>query len=181
MTSKTKGPANILIELLGATGRLDRQAFSRLYRLTSPKLYGVALRILKNETSAQDCLQESFISVWRQAGSYRSDRAAPMTWLTTIVRNRAIDILRKQPHDEVSTEAESELASTTRQLDTAIDRLSIHKCLAELKPDQRDCMLLAYYEGLTHPELAEQLHLPLGTIKTWIRRGLEQLRQCLQR
>ncbi|MGD8926685.1 MAG: sigma-70 family RNA polymerase sigma factor [Thioalkalispiraceae bacterium] len=171
---------NLLIELLGATGRQDKKAFSRLYRLTSPKLYAVALRILKNEANAQDCLQEAFVSVWRQAGSYRPERSAPMTWLTTIIRNRAIDILRKQPLDALSMEVEARLADMVERPDSSIDRMSIDKCLAELNPQQRDCVLQAYYEGLTHPELAEYMQLPLGTVKTWIRRALQQLRRCLQ-
>lgn len=170
-----------LIELLSATGRRDKLAFSRLYQLTSPKLYAVALRILREEAGAQDCLQEAFISVWRQAASYQPDRAAPMTWLTTIVRNRAIDYLRKQPQGVQNPEMESMPSSTRGQVDMTIDRLAIMKCLAELNPEQRDCVLQAYYAGLTHPELAEHKQLPLGTVKTWIRRALDQLRRCLQR
>jgi len=171
----------ILVELLAATGRGDKKAFSRLYRLTSPKLYAVALRILKDESSGQDCLQDGFISVWRQAGTYQSQYAAPMTWLTTIIRNRAIDTLRKRSHDAFSVDAEYALANAQGPHEDHIDRLTFTKCLAELKPEQSDCVIRAYYEGLTHAELAEHLQLPLGTIKTWIRRGLQQLRQCLEK
>ncbi len=181
MTRKTDNLSNVLIELLSAIGRHDKQAFSRLYQLTSPKLYAVALRILKDEASAQDCLQEGFLSVWRQAASYQPDRAAPMTWLTTIIRHRAIDLLRKQPHDGLKAEVEATLATTLGRVDDTINTLAMTKCLAELNPEQRDCVLLAYYAGLTHPELAEQKQLPLGTVKTWIRHALDLLRQCLQR
>lgn len=170
-----------LIDLLSATGRHDKAAFSRLYQLTSPKLYAVALRILRDEAGAQDCLQEAFISVWRQAASYQSERAAPMTWLTTIVRNRAIDLLRKLPQGGYKPEPESMPVPAQGPVDMTIDRLAIMKCLAELNPEQRDCVLQAYYAGLTHPELAERKQLPLGTVKTWIRRALDQLRRCLQR
>lgn len=181
MTSKFHDLGEILSDLLVATGRHDKQAFSRLYHLTSPKLYAVALRILKEEGSAQDCLQESFLSVWRHAASYRPERAAPMTWLTTLIRNRAIDLLRKQPQDALKVDIETMLATLPDQVHEATDKLAIDKCLAELDPAHRDCVLQAYYEGLTHKELAQQRRLPLGTVKTWIRRALEQLRQCLQR
>ena len=102
-----------------------------------------------------------------------------MTWLTTIVRNRAIDMLRKQPWDAFTTETEKALAGA-QGYDDPVNRLSINKCLAQLQAQQRDCLLRSYYEGLTHPELAEFLQVPVGTVKTWIRRGLEQLRRCLQ-
>ena len=170
-----------LIELLAATGRGEKRAFARLYRLTSPKLYAVALRILKDESSAQDCLQDGFLSVWRQAANYQSQYAAPMTWLTTIIRNRAIDLLRKRAHDAFSVDAEYALANAQGPQEDQIDRLTVAKCLAELKPEQRDCVIRAYFEGLTHAELAEDMQVPLGTIKTWIRRGLQQLRQCLEK
>lgn len=171
--------SRILDELLAATARGDRQAFSRLYRLTSPKLYAVALRILKTEGAAQDCLQETCLSVWRQAASYRRGKGAPMTWLVTIVRNRALDMLRRQRHELRAENVELDMLIAP---DTAVsfDRMAIDKCLHTLKQDQRDCIVLAYYEGLTHPELAARLDRPVGTIKTWIRRGLERLRQCLQ-
>ncbi|HID48298.1 MAG TPA: sigma-70 family RNA polymerase sigma factor [Chromatiales bacterium] len=169
----------ILTELLAATARGDKPAYSRLYRLTSPKLYAVALRILKTEGPAQDCLQEAFLSVWRQAAGYQRGKAAPMTWLVTIVRNRALDMLRRQRHELLVENVEMDLLIAP---DTAVpfDRMAIDKCLHTLKQDQRDCIMLAYFAGLTHPELAERLDRPVGTIKTWIRRGLERLRQCLQ-
>ena len=180
LTGKTNNPTEVLIELLRATGRHDRQAFSRLYRLTSPKLYAVAIRILKNEQSAQDCIQDSYLSVWQHAAAYQSGRAAPMTWMTTIVRNRAIDLLRKQPLDPLKTEVEARLVLAMGEADNHINDMAISQCLEELRPEYRECVLQAYYAGLTNQELAEEKDLPLGTVKTWIRRALEQLRQCLQ-
>jgi RNA polymerase sigma-70 factor (ECF subfamily) len=168
----------ILIRLLAATAEGDKNAFSRLYRLTSPKLYAIALRILKTEGHAQECLQEAYLSVWRQAATYQQGKAAPMTWLVTIVRNRALDMLRRQRHELRREEVELDLLSDTPS--EQVDSLAIEKCLQRLRADQRECVLLAYYEGLTHPELADRLSHPIGTIKTWIRRGLEQLRQCLE-
>jgi len=169
----------ILADLLAATANGDKAAYSRFYRLTSPKLYAVALRILKQEALAQDCLQDAYLSVWRQAAAYQKGRAAPMTWLVTIVRNRAIDILRKQRHSSQSDDAELEMLAAPGCSDALIDRLALEKCLEALQPKQRHCLTLAYYEGLTHPELSQRLTTPIGTIKTWIRRGLEQIRQCL--
>ena len=169
----------ILIRLLAATAEGDKSAFSRLYRLTSPKLYAIALRILKTEGQAQECLQEAYLSVWRQAATYQEGKAAPMTWLVTIVRNRALDMLRRQRHEMRREEIELDMLGAP-QSDNAVDNLAVEKCLQQLRADQRECLQLAYFEGLTHPELAEQLNHPIGTIKTWIRRGLEQLRQCLE-
>ena len=170
---------SILLHLLAATADGDKNAFSRLYRLTSPKLYAIALRILKTESHAQECLQDSYLSVWRQAATYQHGKAAPMTWLVTIVRNRALDLLRRQRHDLRREDLELDLLSTSANEDV-VDNLAVEKCLRLLRSDQRECLQLAYYEGLTHPELAERLSHPIGTIKTWIRRGLEQLRQCLE-
>ena len=169
----------ILIRLLAATAEGDKNAFSRLYRLTSPKLYAIALRILKIEGQAQECLQEAYLSVWRQAATYQEGKAAPMTWLVTIVRNRALDMLRRQRHELRREEVELDMLSAPPSGES-VDSLAIEKCLQLLREDQRQCLQLAYYEGLTHPELADRLSHPIGTIKTWIRRGLEQLRQCLE-
>jgi RNA polymerase sigma-70 factor (ECF subfamily) len=169
----------MLIRLLAATAEGDKNAFSRLYRLTSPKLYAIAVRILKTEGQAQECLQEAYLSVWRQAATYQQGKAAPMTWLVTIVRNRALDMLRRQRHDLRREEIEVDMLSAPPTANT-IDRLAIEKCMRGLRADQRECLQLAYFEGLTHPELADRLSHPIGTIKTWIRRGLEQLRQCLE-
>ncbi len=168
-----------LIRLLAATAEGDKNAFSRLYRITSPKLYAIAVRILKTEGQAQECLQEAYLSVWRQAATYQEGKAAPMTWLVTIVRNRALDMLRRQRHELRRDEIEVDMLSAPSSGST-VDRLAIEKCLQALRADQRECLQLAYFEGLTHPELADRLSHPIGTIKTWIRRGLEQLRQCLE-
>ena len=174
-----------VVELLGRTARGDDKAFARLYRLTAPKLYASALRILKYEDQAQECLQEAFLSIWRHAGRYRRDKAAPTTWMTTIVRNRALDMLRRvHPEESLREPAALELlldadpeASKLPYDDSG--RL-LEKCLEQLRDEQRFALELAYYEGLTHPELAAKLDVPLGTVKTWLRRGLERLRNCLK-
>lgn len=177
-----------LAELLSACASGDETAFARLYRLTSANLYSVALRILMQEEQAQECLQDAYINIWRRAGSYDAERAAPTTWLVSIVRNRALDLLR-QRRPEVGVEDQSALensieaglegrASAGMGEDTDFSR-GLEHCLETLQSHQRECLQLAYYEGLTHPELASRLQAPLGSVKTWIRRGLLQLRECL--
>ncbi len=180
MSRPTDTRTTLLVELLAATADGDKTAFARLYRLTSPKLFAIALRILKQETRAQECLQESYLSVWRQAAIYQPGKASPMTWLVTITRNRAIDLLRKQRSQPITEGAEIETFCSPGNPVSLTDQMAMQKCLDELKEAQQDCIRLAYFEGLTHPELAERLKLPVGTIKTWIRRGLQQLRQCLE-
>lgn len=177
-----------LAALLTACAAGDHSAFARLYQLTSPNLYAVTLRILKQEERAQECLQDAYINVWRRADAYDATKSAPMTWLVSIVRNRALDLLR-QRRPEVHLDEQAELENsvsaglegrTDRSMgeDSDFSRALAH-CLAALQAQQRVCVELAYYEGLTHPELAARLQAPLGSVKTWIRRGLMQLRDCL--
>ncbi|MES9944493.1 sigma-70 family RNA polymerase sigma factor [Candidatus Thiodiazotropha sp. CDECU1] len=171
--------------LLAACALNDRKAFSRLYSITSAKLYGVVLRILNREDLAQDCLQDAYIKVWNNAGNYRSHLAAPLTWMSAIARNQALDLLRKRKREIT----ESDDKGFPEQVDDnplPLDGLSqsddgrrLEKCLQALKEQQRQVIALAYFKGLTHDELAAYTETPLGTIKTWIRRGLDQLRRCL--
>ncbi len=173
-----------LFDLLARTALGDQGAFAELYRLTSPKLFAVAIRILKHEERAEECLQEAFVNIWRQAGTYNADKSAPMTWMTTVVRNRALDLLRQRRPEMQADDPQviENIEDNTVRTDAVAfggesERLA--RCLDELKVEQRRCLLLAYYEGHTHPELAARLEVPVGTVKTWIRRGLQQLRQCL--
>jgi len=175
-----------LQELLAASALRDRQAFARLYEMTSAKLYAVVLRILSRDEWAQDCLQEAYIKVWNRADSYRPYLASPMTWMTTIARNQALDLLRRRHREvrESETEAfpeevDQQLLPPDRLQQTAEGQL-LQRCLEQLKSQQRQVIALAYFKGLTHDELAAQTNTPLGTVKTWIRRGLEQLKRCLE-
>ncbi len=175
-----------LRELLATCALHDTQAFSRLYEMTSAKLYGVILRIFIMEEWAQDCLQEAYIKVWNRADSYKPHLASPMTWLGTIARNQAFDLLRRR-HKEVR---ESDTNTFPEEVDQELlpqDKLQqtdegrrLNRCLAQLKEQQRQVIALAYFKGLTHDELAARTDTPLGTVKTWIRRGLEQLKRCLE-
>jgi len=171
--------------LLGACARRDRDAFARLYRATSPKLFGVALRILKREDWAEEVLQDAYVSIWNHAGGYAAGLSAPMTWMTSIVRNRCLDQLRK-PRVEVS-DADGEIAEATASdfegplalLERSAEARAIAACLKSLEPRQRQTIALAFFEGLSHSELAARMREPLGTVKTWVRRGLIRLKECL--
>ncbi|MEW8535706.1 MAG: sigma-70 family RNA polymerase sigma factor [Candidatus Thiodiazotropha endolucinida] len=175
-----------LKELLAACALNDRSAFARLYQLTSPKLYGVVLHILNREATAQECLQDTYIKIWNNAESYRTHLAAPMTWMTTIARNQALDHLRRCQREVM----ESDGYSFIEQIDTqplplefcshSKEKTQLMACLDQLNENQRQMISLAYFRGLTHSELASRTNTPIGTVKTQIRRGLEQLRGCLE-
>jgi RNA polymerase sigma-70 factor (ECF subfamily) len=180
-----------LAELLARTALADQRAFSDLYRETSAHLYGVALRILRDATAAEEVLQEAYVSVWHHAASYAPSLSQPLTWLTAIVRNRCLDQKRRRELDTVTlTAAEAdepdlELPDTGRTpaelLLAGADAQSVRECVERLEGGSRQAIALAFFQGLSHGELAAHLEQPLGTVKSWVRRGLERLRQCLDR
>jgi RNA polymerase sigma factor (sigma-70 family) len=174
---------------LAAIAKKDAQAFRLLYDATSPKLFGFVLRILIKHEWAEEVLQESFISVWNNAANYQPHLAAPMTWMTTIVRNKAFDMLRRID-DVIEIDADNFDKDVMDALEspdpTPIEALQLTdgakvlaRCFARLEGLHRQAIALAFYHDLSHNEVAEQLKLPIGTVKTWIRRGLERLRLCL--
>ena len=174
-----------LAELLAACGRKDEQAFARLYRSASPKLFAAAIRILRRRDWAEEVLQDSFVSIWNHAANYTQWKSAPMTWMTSIVRNRALDLLRR-PVVEVSSDMEAIMelreSGNPGPLELALasaDAARLATCLKTLEARQRQSIMLAFFHGLTHSELASHLGQPLGSVKTWIRRGLQQLKACL--
>lgn len=174
---------------LGAIALHDARALRLLYDATSSKLFGFALRILNKKELAEEALQESFVSIWNSAGSYQSQLAAPMTWMATIVRNKAFDILRRsednvemdadQFDQEVMNALQDNQATPIEALQMSDDAKGLAHCMAALEGMHRQVMALAYYHDLSHSEVAQQLALPVGTVKTWIRRSLERLRLCL--
>jgi RNA polymerase sigma-70 factor, ECF subfamily len=178
-----------LQQLLARTALGDRAAFRQLYEASAPRLLGVALRLLNRRDQAEDVLQEAYVSVWHQAGGYTAAVSAPMTWLTAIVRNRALDLLRSEARHptEVLDEAEDgahrqlpdDRPNPLGLLEQAASALQIRGCLASIDGPQKQCLALAYYHGLSHSELAAQLGSPVGSVKVWLRRGLELLRRCL--
>jgi RNA polymerase sigma-70 factor (ECF subfamily) len=174
----------LLENLLEACARGDQGAFARLYQVTAPKLFGVAVRMLRREDWAEEVLQDAYVSIWNHAGSYSAGLSAPMTWMTSIVRNRCLDWLRKPnpvaPDEELVKELESDNPGPLARLEQARDTAALGRCLRGLDARQRQAIALAFYEGLSHAELARHLRQPLGTVKTWVRRGLARLRACLE-
>ncbi len=175
-----------------ASSTPDSQAALReLYDLTSGKLYGVAMRVLGNRDWAEDVLQEAFLNIWRIAGDYRVALSPPMAWMGVIVRSRALDFRRRRASDRADASVElddmlndtlaSDDANPMDTTDASEQAWALHECLRKLENKQREVVSLAYLRDLSHGELAQQLQLPLGTVKTWIRRGLDQLRGCMAR
>ena len=187
MPSDSKGDATSLGELLSAIAAHDRSAFAPLYQATSAKLFGVALRILRNRQQAEEVLQEAYIRIWRHAADYRPEKGTPMTWMITIARNRALDRRRQQKPELLLDEAvardetaDPEPSPLARAISNEAGR-ALAACLEKLGADQRSCITLAYQEGYTHSELSARLDTPLGTVKSWIHRGLRHLKECLER
>ncbi|NJM43626.1 MAG: sigma-70 family RNA polymerase sigma factor [Brachymonas sp.] len=169
----------------------DANALRQLYDATSRKLFAIAMRVVGNVEHAEDVLQESFLTIWRVAGDYRAPLSPPMVWLGVIVRSRGLDFLRRraseralagQPIDDMLAETLPDDGDTPMQLQEASEQAwALHECLRQIEPKQRQVVTMAYYRDLSHSELAEQLKLPLGTVKSWMRRSLEQLRICMNR
>jgi len=185
-----------LSQLLARTGLGDRAAFARLYERSSGHLFGVVLRIQRDRTLAEDLLQEIYVSVWKAAASFDAARSQPLTWLTSIARNRAIDSLRRaqtQPRLESTTRDEDDERPDAvdvmaddgpgplELLGRASDARELTHCMERLTPPQRQSVALAFFDGLSHAEVAEQLREPLGTVKSWVRRALMTLKGCLER
>ncbi len=176
------------IKLLSATALGDRKAFQNLYQETSAQLYAIGLNMLKDKSLAEDALQETYINVWHNASEYRNTRGTVLTWMIGIIRYRALDILRakntrmqkdrlqKEEFDEAITKQDGpEMEwSNDRQ------RVRLDDCLDELEKPQADAISLAYFKGYTHREICQHMLSPLGSVKSWIRRGLQRLRRCLE-
>ena len=175
----TPQPDRELMELLDRIAAQEDSALKRLYERTSSPLFGLALRIVRNRDVAEDVLQEAFLSIWRGAGNYRASLSPPMAWMGLIVRDRAD--LMNELDDELAQTLEGDSPNPMDTADASEQSFALHHCLGKLDHKQREVVSLAYLRDQSHGELAEQLKLPLGTVKTWIRRGLEQLRTCMAR
>lgn len=175
-----------LAHLVARVALGDQKAYRRLYDATSAKLFSVAIRILRNQGRAEEVLQDAFINVWNSAGSYNVSLSSPMTWLITIVRNRSLDYIRRIDRGEVELDEdlaallESDTPGPQQLLLRSEDAAALNLCLGRLDAGPRQAITFAYFQGLSHSELAKNLQVPIGTVKTWIRRGLEKLRHCLQ-
>jgi RNA polymerase sigma-70 factor (ECF subfamily) len=174
-----------------AAGKRDAAAFRALYDASSSKLFGFALRILHKRELAEEVLQESFVAIWNNAANYQGHLAAPMTWMATIVRNKAFDHLRRsdaaveidadQFDGEVMNALQDPQATPIEALQMSGDAKALAWCMSALEGAHRQVVALAYFHDLSHSEVAAQMKLPIGTVKTWIRRSLDKLRVCLAR
>ena len=184
-----------LARLLARTGLGDRAAFAMLYEQSSAHLLGVVLRINRDRAQAEDILQEVYVNVWRAAQSFDAAQSQPLTWLTSIARNRAIDSLRRsqtrpQFHTTSATtlDEESDVYDTVADdapgpldlLSRASDARALDSCMQTLSAQQRQSVALAFFDGLSHAEVAAHMRQPMGTVKSWVRRALLALKGCLE-
>lgn len=172
-----------LESLIARVAMADRKSFDALYLEASPKLFAVSMRILRDRAMAEDALQEVFIKIWQRAGSYRAGQQAPMAWLITIARNHAIDVIRanKRVHDDLDDhhDLKSGEPSPEQASIASSERDRIDNCLEELEPQKAEAVVSAYVEGYSYQELADRYSIPLNTMRTWLRRSLMSLKDCL--
>jgi RNA polymerase sigma factor (sigma-70 family) len=182
-----------LSRLLARAGLGDRAAFATLYERTSSHLLGVVMRINRDRAQAEDILQEVYVNVWRAAQGFDAAQSQPLTWLTSIARNRAIDSLRRaqtQPQVKPNLSAddeESDVYDTVADdapgpldlLSRASEARALADCMGTLSAQQRQSVALAFFDGLSHAEVAQNMRQPLGTVKSWVRRALLALKSCL--
>jgi RNA polymerase sigma factor (sigma-70 family) len=179
--------ARALAELLQKIARGDQPALTELYNLTSAKLFGVCLRICEERGEAEEVLQETYVTVWRRAGTYDPAKAAAITWLVAVARNKALDRRRTGKVRQLSAPLDEAVAvsdgapSAQSMIEDAQQRDGLMHCLEELDGNQRDSIRSAFLDGLTYEDLAHRRDVPLGTMKSWIRRGLKKLKGCLER
>jgi RNA polymerase sigma-70 factor (ECF subfamily) len=180
-TSVTESPL-LLQELLRRTAAGDAAAFALLYKHTAGKLFAVAIRIAGRGEVAEDALQECFVLVWRRAGEFDPARGAAMSWLLAIIRNCTIDRLRRRkvrPEGHAAPEEALARLAAPDSAGQAAELRALRHCLGELEERPRQAVLLAYLYGLSREELAARLAVPIGTVKSWLRRSLDRLRRCL--
>lgn len=183
-------PMPDLDHLLTATAAGDEKAFQELYKSAAPQLLAIARRMLGDPSQAEDVLQQTMITAWNSAGEYDPQRAAATTWLTSIIRNNAIDHIRRHGrreavmsddrHDILATLGQDADAGPDEPLSQKVEQRILH-CFGKINREHAGCIQLAYLDGLTFPEIAEQVQRSLGTVKSWVRRGMQKLRECIER
>ncbi len=185
ISSSTTLDNSSLEHLLARSALRDQNAFETLYKLTSPKLLGLAIQLLKSKDRAEEALQEAFVKIWYNAAHFHAEKGSAMAWMSSIVRYRALDMLRSEK--KISTiqnneiELDKHISDTlkTNQIEQDKELEYLLECLEELQAQQKKSILMAFYDGNTHQELSTRLQVPLGTIKSWIRRGLDKVKRCL--
>ncbi|MBX2804399.1 MAG: sigma-70 family RNA polymerase sigma factor [Hyphomicrobiales bacterium] len=165
----------------------DQGAMSEVYKATSGRLYALLTQMLPTHGDADEVLQEAYLTVWRRAQTFAPGQGSPMTWLITITRNKAIDRLRSEKHarrtgtlDELTEEPVDDTPSALNLIETGEEHHRLHHCLDQLEDRQRDAIRTAFFSGITYQQLSERASVPLGTMKSWIRRGLISLKACLE-
>lgn len=173
-----------LVSLIAAVAKGDEVAFERLYAATRAKLFGVVLRILRRQDLAEEVIQETYVKIWNSAGRFNPDLASPITWMASIARNRAIDVVRKRSETSIEEEPTAmEVAADTpdplarREMTEELKRLL--ECVGRLEPERQKLVLLAYYNGWSRDQLAVKFETPVNTVKTWLRRSMTDIRECL--
>jgi RNA polymerase sigma factor (sigma-70 family) len=184
MSASNPAERDELNQLLLQTGRNDQKAFAELYKRTSSKLFGVCLRMLRDRGEAEEVLQETYTTVWRRAATFDAAKASAITWLVTLSRNKAIDRLRQRREELLDDplkldEVVDEQPTPATDAETSQEHRRLQHCLDTLEPQQRSSVREAFFTGATYNELATRCKVPLGTMKSWIRRSLMQLRTCL--
>jgi len=174
-----------ITKLIVRTALRDRQAFDLLYRQTSGKLFGVCLRVLNNRADAEEALQEVFVKIWTKSDRFAVSELSPISWLVAIARNHCIDRIRARRMVSVDIDAAYDIADPTPDPETQADasdmRGRVAACLGELEPERAGAVRAAYLGGASYAELAERYGVPLNTMRTWLRRSLLKLRECLER
>ena len=173
-----------LVWLMAAVAKGDQAAFERLYAATRAKLFGVALRILRRSDLAEEVIQDAYLKIWHNAGNFDPKLASPITWMVAIARNGALDVVRRKVEASVEdesramdVEADGQSPLAQREMTEELQRLLA--CMGGLHEEHRRVILLAYYNGWSREQLATELETPVNTIKTWLRRSLLDIRECL--
>jgi RNA polymerase sigma factor (sigma-70 family) len=177
--------SDLLTPIMHRIAAGEREALRQLYDATSAKLFGVCLRILSDREESEDVLQDVYVTIWRRADRFDGGRASVMTWVSTIARNRAIDRLRARgpmayAEQVDDLEIADGAASAETLLSAADDRHRLQGCLSQLDDRTEKVIRTAFFEGVTYEALAHRMDAPLGTVKSWIRRGLAKLKGCLE-
>ena len=173
-------------DLLARTALGDQESFRCLYEIAGPRMYGQLLQLLRSHSIAEEILHESFVNIWRKADTYNPSQSQPMTWMSSIARHRALDFIRATPNYKTNFELDTHLTVEADQTPGPLDQLiaavesrTLRDCFRHLDINSRHSIAAAFYRGLTHEQISTELDKPLGTIKSWIRRGMEQLRLCI--